>query len=329
MISEGQLQEAIQHQVLFGGRLGTSLFELGFITEQRLLEALSRAHGVPPAEPGAFRADAVSAVPKRLATRFKVMPWRLRGKTLFLGMINPSDHAAVARVGYSLGFIVRPMVVPEFRMVQMLHDHYGVDEHWRFTDTRSGEPAPPPPPLVQDPAEAAAAIDAATSRDEVVSAVLALGRCYYKRVLFFIVREPWIIGWDGTGEGMDRARAAALRIPLDLPSVFQVVTRDRTVFVGRLGPEETNTTFLETIGKKRGTTAAVLPVAVKGRAVNLIWGDSGGRGAGRADIGELMGHMLKIPRAYTRIIRARVAEAKKEAAERPDRPKKPLEEKTD
>ena len=95
MISEGQLQEAIQHQVLYGGRLGTSLFELGFITEQRLLEALSRAHGVPPAEPGAFRADAVSAVPKRLATRFKVMPWRLRGKTLFLGMINPSDHAAV------------------------------------------------------------------------------------------------------------------------------------------------------------------------------------------------------------------------------------------
>lgn len=316
MISEGQLHEAIQHQVLYGGRLGTSLFELGFITEQRLLEALSRAHGVPPAEPAAFRPAAVSAVPKRLATRFKVVPWSVKGKTLFLGMINPSDHAAVARVGYSLGYIVRPLVVPEFRMVQMLHDHYGVDEHWRFTDTRSGEPAPPPPPLIRDPAEAAAAIDAATTRDEVVTAVLALVRCYYRRVVFFIVREPWLIGWDGAGEGMDRARAGALRIPLDLPSVFKVVTRDRTVFVGRLGPGETDTQFLEAIGKKRGTTAAVLPVAVKGRVVNLIWGDSGARGAGRADIGQLMAHMVKIPRAYTRIIRARVAEAKKEAAER-------------
>lgn len=38
-----------------------------------------------------------------------------------------------------------------------------------------------------------------------------------------------IIGWDGTGEGMDRARAADIRIPLDLPSVFQTVTRDQTV----------------------------------------------------------------------------------------------------
>ena len=51
---------------------------------------------------------------------------------------------------------------------------------------------------------------------------------------------------------MDRARAAALRIPLDLPSVFQGVTRDRTVFVGRPGPDETNRQFLESIGKKPG-----------------------------------------------------------------------------
>ncbi len=43
MVSEHQLEEAIQHQVLYGGRLGTSLFELGFITEERLIDALARA----------------------------------------------------------------------------------------------------------------------------------------------------------------------------------------------------------------------------------------------------------------------------------------------
>src|SRR5206468_1779584 len=36
VITERQLQEAIQQQVLYGGRLGTSLYELGFITEERL-----------------------------------------------------------------------------------------------------------------------------------------------------------------------------------------------------------------------------------------------------------------------------------------------------
>jgi hypothetical protein len=307
--------------VLYGGRLGTSLHELGFITEERLSEALARAHGVPAADPRGFQPEAATLVPKKLVTRFKVIPWRLRGKTLFLGMVNPSDHAAVAHVGYSLGYIVRPLVVPEFRMVQMLHDHFGIDERWRYTDTRSPE-APPMPARVKDPAEAAAAIDAAGTRDEIVAAVLTLGRCYFKRVVFFIVREPWIIGWDGAGEGMDRARAAALRIPLDLPSVFQGVTRDRTVFVGRPGPDETNRQFLEAIGKKLGTTAAVLPVALRGRVVNLIWGDSGARGAARGGLGQLLAHMQKIPRAYLRIIRARMAEAKKEAEARAGRRKK-------
>ena len=252
----------------------------------------------------------MALVPKKLAQRHKVFPCRLRGQTLFLGMVDPGDHSAVAQIGYSLGYIVRPLVVPEFRMVQLLHDHYGVDERWRLTDTRA--PAPEVP-QIRDPAEAAARIDAATTRDEVVAAALALGRCSFRRVVFFIVREPWVLGWDGVGEGMDRAQAAALRIPLDLPSVFQSVTRNRTMFVGRLGPEETNKAFLEAIGKKPGTTAAVFPVALKGRVVNLMWGDSGTAGAARGDLGQLLAHMQKIPRAYLRIIRARIAESRREA----------------
>ena len=297
--------------MLYGGRLGTSLFELGFITEERLTDALARAHGVPAIDLKALAPEAVALVPKKLAQRFKVFPCRLRGRTLFLGMVDPGDHAAVAQIGFSLGYIVRPLVVPEFRMVQLLHDHYDVDERWRLTDRRN---AAPEVPQIRDPAEAAARVDAAATRDEVVAAAIALGRCYFKRVVFFIVREPWVLGWDGVGEGMDRARAAALRLPLDLPSVFQAVTRNRTMFVGRLGPEEANQSFLQAIGKKPATTAAVFPIALRGRVVNLMWGDSGSTGAARADLGQLLAHMQKIPRAYLRIIRARIAEAKRESS---------------
>jgi hypothetical protein len=300
--------------VLYGGRLGTSLHELGFITEERLADALSRAHGVPVADVTSVSPEALALLPRKAAHRFKVLPLRVKGRTLFLGMVNPGDHAAVAHVGYSLGYIVRPQVVPEFRMVQLLHDHYGLDERWRYTDLRGGVPvAVAPAPAERDPAAAAQRIDAAATRDEVVAAALALGRCYFRRVLFFIVREPWVMGWDGAGEGFDRARAAALRVPLDLPSVFQGVTRNRTTFVGRPGPEEANAAFLAAIGKKPGTTAALFPIALRGRVVNLLWGDSGSAGAARGDLGQLMVHMQKIPRAYLRIIRARLAEVRKPA----------------
>ena len=84
------------------------------------------------------------------------------------------------------------------------------------------------------------------------------------------------------------------------------------MFVGRPGPEETNQAFLAAIGKKPGTTAAVFPVTLKGRVVNLMWGDSGSTGAARGDLGQLLAHMQKIPRAYLRIIRARIAQARRE-----------------
>jgi hypothetical protein len=266
---------------------------------------------VPAADLHALQPEALELVPKRLAQRFKVFPCRAKGRTLFLGMVNPSDHAAVAQVGYTLCFIIRPLVVPEFRMVQLLRDQYGIDAHWRFTDLR-GRVAATPAPVPRNPAAAAAAIDCATTRDDVVAAVLSLGRCYFKRVIFFIVREPWVLGWDASGEGMDRTRASGLRVPLDMPSVFQGVTRNRTLFVGRLGAEEANQTFLGAIGKKPGTTAGLFPVAVRSRVVNLLWGDSGATGAGRGDLGQMLAYMQKIPRAYLRIIRARIAESRRE-----------------
>jgi hypothetical protein len=309
MVTERQLQEAIQHQVLYGGRLGTSLYELGFITEERLQEALARARGVPAmaVDPREIRPEVVAALPRTLAAQHKIFPYRIRGKTLFLLMVDPDDHATVARVGYSLGFIVRPLVTPEFRMIQLLRDYYGIDERWRYNDTHR------PPGLLPEPADpetAAARLDAAQTRDEVVEALLALGRRFFRRVIFFIVREPWVLGWTGAGEGMDRNLAAQLRFALDQPSVFQTVVRDRTVFVGRLGSEPESQRLLKALGKRGVTNAALIPVSVKGRVVNLLYGDTGSSGNVRAELAELIVLLQKAPKAYLRIIRKRIAETR-------------------
>jgi hypothetical protein len=310
MVTEHQLEEAIQYQVLYGGRLGTNLYELGFITEERLQEALSRAHGVPAValDVRSIEREVIDAVPKKIVARHKVFPYRLKGKTLTLLMVNPADHRAVADVGYSLGYIVKPLVVPEFRMIQLLRDYYEIDERWRYTDTRRAEP--PAPKEAPDVKTAADRIDAAGTRDEVVDGVLSLTLRFFRRVVFFIVREPWVLGWSGGGEGMDRTLAASLRIPLDQPSVFRAISRDKTVFIGRFPPEEENQRFLKALGKRPNTNAAVLPVALKGRVVNLIYGDNGAGGHVKPDLGELLVQLQKVPRAYLRIIRKRLAEAR-------------------
>lgn len=313
IVTEAQLQEAIQQQVLYGGRLGTNLYELGFITEERLKEALARSHGVPTTlvDPREIRPEVLALVDAQVAAKHKVFPYRVQGKTLFLLMVDPQDHATVARIGYSRGYIVRPQVIPEFRMVQLLRDHYGVDERWRFTDTRRDRP---PMPERIDTGTAVARIDRAATRDDVVEAALALCHNSFKRVIFFIVREPWVVGWSGVGESMDRALAARLRIPLDAPSVFQSVARERTLFVGRLSADEQNQRFLEAIGKKPTTNAALLPIAVRGRIVNLVWCDNGPSGNIKADLGEFVVALQRVSRAYLRIIRQRIEETRKVTA---------------
>jgi hypothetical protein len=316
LVTEKQVEEAIRHQVLFGGRLGTSLYELGFITEERLREALARAHGVEATavEPREIDPAVVALLPKALVSRYKVFPYRLKGKTLFLLMVDPQDHQALAKVGFSHGYIVKPIVVPEFRMIQLLRDHYGVDERWRYDDTHR------PPVITPVPADRAAAIahiEGGDTRDEVVEAALALCQSFFRRVIFFIVREPWAIGWGGRGEGIDTKLASTLRIPLDTPSVFQTVARDKTVFLGRFGPGEQNRRFLETVGKAPSTSAVVFPIVLRGRVVNLVYGDGGTWVNVKGELGELLALLQKVPRAYLRIIRRRVAETRKSAGGSP------------
>ena len=93
--------------------------------------------------------------------------------------------------------------------------------------------------------------------------------------------------------------------------MFQTVTRDKTMFIGRLGPDEQNHRFLKVLGKRPNTNAAVFPVLVKGRVVNLVYADNGAAGNVKPTLGELLVLLQRVPRAYLRIIRRRVAEARK------------------
>ena len=49
---------------------------------------------------------------------------------------------------------------------------------------------------------------------------------------------------------------------------------------------------------------------VRGRVVNLIYGDNGASGNVKPRLGDLLVRLQKVPRAYLRIIRKRIAETR-------------------
>jgi len=313
IVTEQQLEEAIQHQVLYGGRLGTSLHELGFITEERLQDALARAHGVSTMaiDTSEISPAALAAVPEAIAAKHKVFPYKVTGKTLFLLMVNPSDHTTVAKIGFSRGFIVKPIVIPEFRMAQLLRRHHGVDDRWRHEDTYRPQIEPSE---ALEPEAASERLDSARTRDEVVDAILGVCHRSFRRVIFFIVKDQWAIGWTARGEGIDRATAEGLRFPLEEPSVFRTVARDKTHFIGRLAANEQNTRLMTGLDKQANTNAVVFPIVLRGRVVNLIYGDSGSGRNVKTDMGSLLVVLQRVPDAYLRIIQERI-DATRAAAE--------------
>lgn len=157
LITPSELEEALKCQVIFGGRLGTNLIELGLIEEEEIAKTLSRKLGLPWVNPPEMLMDipagVLAAVSAALADRYKVIPMRLENRRLTLAMLNPSDLRAVEEIAFCTGFIVRPVVAPEIRLLLALEKHYQIARKMRYipiartVPNRRGAKAPPPPPM--------------------------------------------------------------------------------------------------------------------------------------------------------------------------------------
>ena len=123
-VTREQLEEALDAQVLDGGRLGTNLVELGYLPEQRLADALHNLHRIPTAygevQP---HEQALGFLKAEWCDQHNILPLRLEGRTLYLGVTTPYTGAQADELGRRLGVTVSQVVLPEFRMNQLLRKH--------------------------------------------------------------------------------------------------------------------------------------------------------------------------------------------------------------
>jgi Type II secretion system (T2SS), protein E, N-terminal domain len=148
VISLSQLEEALQAQVLYGGRLGTNLVELGSIDLDTLGLYLSKVHGVPIATPARLEmADPAAAarLGAELAARycaFPLGPEPLRPDTIAIALADPRQHERVADIARRVGCQVTPYVAAELRILYYLERRLGLPRRPRFL--RQSDGAPPP-----------------------------------------------------------------------------------------------------------------------------------------------------------------------------------------
>jgi type IV pilus assembly protein PilB len=110
-----QLQEALDHQRLNGGRLGSSLVSLGILAEEDVTAAISRQVGVPSINLHDVDLDpaVVRLVSAESAVRYRVIPVARFGTTMTLAMADPTNVFAIDDIKFMTGLHVEPVVASD------------------------------------------------------------------------------------------------------------------------------------------------------------------------------------------------------------------------
>lgn len=126
IISEEQLKQALNIQRKEGGRLGTNLVKLGFMTEDKLVSFLSKQYGVPAINLAEYKIDPpiLKLVPAEMAKKYLIMPVARVGATLTIAMTDPSNVFAIDDVKFMTGYNVEVVVASESAIVNAITNYY-------------------------------------------------------------------------------------------------------------------------------------------------------------------------------------------------------------
>jgi type IV pilus assembly protein PilB len=126
IISEDQLKQALSIQKREGGRLGSNLVKLGFITEEQLVNFLSKQYGVPSVNLADYKIDAaiLKLIPADLAKKYLILPVARIGATLTITMADPSNVFAIDDVKFMTGYNVEVVVSSESAIISGISTYY-------------------------------------------------------------------------------------------------------------------------------------------------------------------------------------------------------------
>jgi type IV pilus assembly protein PilB len=126
LITTQQLREALEYQRTSGGRLGSNLIKMGFLSEEIITAVLSRQYGVPSVNLDMFRidTDVINLIPQETAQKYAVLPISKVGATLTLAMADPTNVFAMDDIKFMTGLNVEPVVVSEASVLQAIAKYY-------------------------------------------------------------------------------------------------------------------------------------------------------------------------------------------------------------
>lgn len=177
------------------------------------------------------------------------------------------------------------------------------------TESELPGPADEEPPL--EPLsfeEAQALLVGVSDRDEIARVVLRYALTRFQRACLLTVHSTRFVGWVGAGPDCGTKRLKRFQLPTSEDSVFRLVRQSRAHYIGPLQRVRAHAGFVKLLGRQIPLSVAAFPILVKGRVVNVLYGDNGHNEHVNPDVGDLLILAQHIARSYETLLGARGGE---------------------
>ena len=126
LISQDDLNKAVELQKKDGGSLGLCLVRAGAISDNAYAEFLGKVYNLPVVnlEKLEVTRECLALIPADVATKFQVLPLRREGRILTVAMSNPSNIFAIDDIKFITGLDVQPVVCGEASIKRAIDANY-------------------------------------------------------------------------------------------------------------------------------------------------------------------------------------------------------------
>ena len=125
-VLSAQLRETLDYQRANGGRLGSNLVRLGYVSDDVVTAVLSRQYGVPSINLELFQIEkeVIKLISEEVAIKYSVLPISKVGATLTLAMADPTNVFAMDDIKFMTGLNVEPVIASETSIQLAIAKYY-------------------------------------------------------------------------------------------------------------------------------------------------------------------------------------------------------------
>ncbi|WP_035587019.1 type IV-A pilus assembly ATPase PilB [Hippea jasoniae] len=130
IITQQQLDEALEEQKKSKKKLGTILVEKGFVSEKTLNEFLSKQYGVEPIDLSDIEIpnEVIKKVPAQIAKKYTLIPVAIEKNKLKVAVSDPTNILALDEVRFVTGMNVVPLFSNERAIIRAIDKYYGTSK---------------------------------------------------------------------------------------------------------------------------------------------------------------------------------------------------------